>query len=71
MSAAIGRVRRAIRSSVRFARTSWTTLTAMLTPMTPSETAASSGRPTMTRSTPSTKITLLMNVKTFSRTIWA
>ncbi len=43
----------------------------MFTPMTPSETSASSGRPTITRSTPSTKITLLMNVKTFSRTIWA
>ena len=59
-----------MRSRVRLARTSWATLTTMLVAMTPIETRASMGRPTMTSITPSRKITLLMNVKTFSRRIW-
>ena len=58
-----------MRSSVRLARTSWTTLTTMFVEMTPSEMSASIGRPTMTSAMPRRNRTLLMNVKTFSRTI--
>ena len=47
---AVGRVRSAIRSSVRLARISWTTLTTMFDEMTASETSASTGRPTSTSS---------------------
>ena len=71
MTVAVGRVNSVIRSSVRLARISCTTLTAMLSEMTPSETTASPARPTKIKASARTKITILMKVKTFSRTICA
>ena len=71
MTVAVGRVRSAIRSSVRLARISWTMPTMTLVEMTASDTRASVGRPTSTSARPSTNRMLLTNVKTFSRTICA
>ncbi len=70
MTVAVGRVSSAIRSSVRFARISWTMPTTTLVEITASETSASTGRPTTTSATPSANRMLLTNVNTFSRRIW-
>ena len=43
----------------------------MLSEITPTETTASPARPTRIKATASTKMTMLMKVKTFSRTICA
>ena len=68
-TAAVGRVSRAIRSSVRLARISWTIPTMTLVMITPSETSASTGRPTITSAMPRANRMLLTKVKTFSRTM--
>ncbi len=68
---AVGRVRRAIRSSVRLARISCTIPTITLVEMTARDTRASIGRPTSTSAMPSANRMLLTNVKMFSRRICA
>ena len=69
MTVAVGRVSRAIRSRIRLARTSCTTLTITLREMTPVETSASPTRPSSRSVKPSPKRQTLIKVKTFSRRI--
>ena len=69
ISVTCGRVSSAILSSVRFARTSCTTLTTTFVRITQVETMASSQRPSSARANPNPKSVMLMKVKRFSRRI--